>query len=83
MNAFAVGNNASRVALRAYAQLPGDEIQDGDVIRFADAESISPGFAQDLLCMIRGIDVAMINQSDNIKVIFKAAKKAISEVEKQ
>ena len=53
------------------------------LIRFADAESISPGFAQDLLCMIRGIDVVMINQSDNTKVIFEAAKKAICEAEKQ
>jgi hypothetical protein len=82
MAEFYVGNNASRLSLRMYAQLPGDEIQDGDVINFADAESVSLEFAQDLLRMICGIDVTMINQSDNIKTIFEAAKKANSEYEK-
>jgi hypothetical protein len=83
MKTFVIGNNASRASLRIYAQLSGDEIRDGDVIDFADAESVSPEFAQDILYMIRGIDVTMINQSDNIKVIFEAAKKTISEEEKQ
>jgi len=33
MKTFFVGNNASRLSLRMYAQLPGDEVQDGDVIK--------------------------------------------------
>jgi hypothetical protein len=82
MKTFVVGNDANRLSLRAYAQLPGDEIQDGDFINFADVDSVSPEFAQDLIHMIRGIDVTMINQSDNIKAIFEAAQKVISEKEK-
>lgn len=82
MKTFVVGNNANRLSLRAHAQLQGDEIQDGDVIDFADADSVSPEFAQDLIHTIRGINVTMINQSDNIKAIFEAAQKVISEEEK-
>jgi hypothetical protein len=40
MKTFAVGSNASRVSLRVYAQLPGDEIQDGDVIEILQMQSL-------------------------------------------
>lgn len=79
MKSFFVGNNANRLSLRMYTQFPEGEIQDGDVIDFAGAESVALEFAQDLLRMIRGIDVKMINQSENIKAIFETAKKANSE----
>ncbi len=79
MKTFFVGNNANRLSLRMYTQFPGDGIQDGDVIDFAYAKSVSLEFAQDLLRMIRWTDVTMINQSENIKAIFEAAKKANAE----
>lgn len=43
--------HVSRVSLRVYAQLPGDEIQDGYVIEFADAESVWPRLTQDIRCI--------------------------------
>jgi hypothetical protein len=82
MEIFFVGNNASRLSLRMFTQASDGEICNGDIIDFADAESVSPEFAQDLLLMIRGKNVTMINQSQNIKAIFEVAKKTNSEEEK-
>lgn len=47
MKSFFVGNNANRLSLRMYTQFPEGEIQDGDVIDFAGAESVALEFAQD------------------------------------
>jgi hypothetical protein len=49
MDEFFIGNNASQLPLRMYAQLPGDEIQEGAIIDSADAGTVGLKFLHDLL----------------------------------